>query len=222
MAKHIELTAADGFALKAYRAEPAGVPKAGLVLLQELFGVNSHIRSVADRFAAEGYLVIAPALFDRVEQDLELGYSPDDLKRAQQLRTHLVADKTMADIEAAIDTAKEGGKVVMVGYCWGGLLVFLASATVPGITAGVCYYGGRIAQNLENEPQVPLIMHFGERDSNIPMEEVEKIRAAFPNIPVCTYAAGHGFNCDERGSYDKESADLALNRTLQFLEAQLA
>ena len=222
MGTQIELTAGDGFALTAYRAEPAGKPKAGMVLLQELFGVNGHIRSVADRFAGEGYLVIAPALFDRVEPGLELGYSHDELKRALALRGELSPDKVMVDIQAAVDAAQQGGKVVMVGYCWGGLLTFLSSATIHGLTAGVCYYGGRIAHNLEAEPRVPLIMHFGERDPNIPLDEVEQIRAALPDIPVYTYPADHGFNCDDRASYDRPSADLALARTRAFLDQQLA
>ena len=155
MGHHIELTTSDGFTLGAYRADPPGTPRGGMVLLQELFGVNRHIRSVADRFAAEGYLVIAPALFDRAERDLELGYSPEDLKRAQALRTQLKLEDTMGDVQAAIDAAGEGGKVVAVGYCWGGLLAFLASAKLSGLTAGVCYYGGRIAQNLDQAPKTP-------------------------------------------------------------------
>ena len=221
MGKQIKLTAGDGFELGAYRAEPTGTPKAGLVLLQELFGVNEHIRSVADRFAEDGYLVIAPALFDRVEPELELGYTPDALKRAQALRSRLDPDKTMADVAAAVAEAGKGGKVLMVGYCWGGLLVFLAAADLPGVTAGTCYYGGGIANHLDRAPQIPLIMHFGERDTNIPLEQVDKIRAALPDVPIYTYPAGHGFNCNARGSYDAASADLALERTRAFFDAQL-
>jgi carboxymethylenebutenolidase len=222
MGKTIELTAGDGFKLGAYRADPTGNPKAGLVVIQELFGVNHHIRAVADRFAAEGYLAIAPALFDRVERNVELGYDPPTLKEAQGLRAKLPLDQTLADISAAVGVAGQAGKVGVVGYCWGGLLAFIASSRVPGVTAAVGYYGGGIANNLDKSPKVPLMLHFGECDQHIPPADVEKIRAQYPQLSIYTYPAGHGFNCDERSTYDKASADTARERTLDFFAHELA
>ena len=221
MGKTIELTAGDGFKLGAYRADPAAKPKGGLVLIQELFGVNRHIRAVADGFAAQGYLTIAPAIFDRAERGVELGYGPADLQRAQPLRAKIPTQQTLADISAAAAAASEGGKVGIIGYCWGGLLVYLAACSVPGLSAGVGYYGGGTVNQVDKVPQIPLMLHFGERDKHIPLADVDKIRTRHPKITVYTYPADHGFNCDERPSFDQASAELALQRTLQFFAQQL-
>ena len=218
----IDLKAEDGFDLQAYRADPMGAPRAGLVVLQELFGVNRHIRSVADGFAREGYQVVAPALFDRVERQVELGYGPDDLKRGQELRVKISMDKTLADIAAAVKAVQGAGKVGIVGYCWGGLLAFLAAGRLQGVSAAVAYYGGRIADNLQSTPNIPIMMHFGDQDRNIPLTDVEKIRQAYPDIAVHVYSANHGFNCDDRSAYDKASADKARERTLAFLSQHLS
>jgi carboxymethylenebutenolidase len=216
MSQTIKLTAADGVIIDAYRAEPVGTPKGGLVVLQEIFGVNAHIRSVADRFAAEGYLVIAPALFDRVEAGVELGYT-DDFPRAISLVQSVDHDKTLLDVAAAVDAASEGGKVGVVGYCWGGSLAYAAACFTPGVSSAVGYYGGNIVSSLGARPKVPLMLHFGEHDDHIPMSDVETIKAALPDVPVYTYDAGHGFNCDVRASFDAASAAQALERTLAFL-----
>ncbi|WP_237476771.1 dienelactone hydrolase family protein [Lichenibacterium dinghuense] len=216
MSQTIKLTASDGVTTDAYRADPAGTPRGGIVVLQEIFGVNPHIRRVADGFAAEGYLAIAPALFDRAEPGVELGYAPADIPRGVELVGKVGHERTMLDVAAAVKAAAEGGRVGVVGYCWGGSLAYAAAATLDGVAAAVGYYGGNIAKSLDREPRVPLMLHFGSHDDHIPMSDVEAIRAALPGVPVYTYPAGHGFNCDARGSYDKPSAAAALERTLAF------
>ncbi len=213
----MKLTAADGVAIDAYRADPAGWPKGGIVVLQEIFGVNAHIRRVADGFAAEGYLAIAPALFDRAKPGVELGYTSDDMPVGVALVGQVGHEKTMLDVAAAVRAAAEGGTVGVVGYCWGGSLAFAAACEGTGVAAAVGYYGGNIAKSLDRRPTVPLMLHFGERDDHIPLSDVAAVRAALPEVPVFTYDAGHGFNCDARGSYDKASAAAALDRTLAFL-----
>ena len=216
MSTTIKLTASDGATIDAYRADPAGKPKGGIVVLQEIFGVNPHIRRVADGFAAQGYLAVAPALFDRAEPGLELDYTPDNTSRGVALLGRVGHDKTMLDVAAAVKAAAEGGKVGVVGYCWGGSLAYAAACSLAGVSAAVGYYGGTIAKSLDQRPKVPVMLHFGERDDHIPMSDVAAIRAALPDVPVYTYPAGHGFNCDARGSYDGPSAAEALERTLAF------
>ncbi len=218
MGQMIKLKAADGFELGAYRAEPQGTPRGGLVVLQEIFGVNPHIRSVADRYAGEGFLVIAPALFDRVKPDVELAYDGAGMGEGLALNKQTKHEDTMKDVAAAVAAAAEGGRVGVVGYCWGGTLAYAAACDVPGVAVAVGYYGGGIAGMLEEKPTVPVMLHFGEQDAHISMDDVAKINAALPQLPVFTYPAGHGFNCDARASYDKPSADLALSRSLPFLQ----
>ena len=214
MSEMIKLTASDGVSIGAYKATPAGTPKGGIVVLQEIFGVNSHIRRVTDGFAAEGYLAIAPALFDRVQPEVEIGYTPDDIQTGMGLVGKVDQSKTLLDIEAAIKAAQQGGKVGIVGFCWGGSMAFAAASKLDGLSATVGYYGGNIAKMLDMKPKVPTILHFGELDAHIPMSDVDKIKAALPDVPVYTYKADHGFNCDARGSYDKASAAEAMRRTL--------
>ena len=216
MGEMTTLTAKDGLTIGAYVAEPSGAARGGLVVLQEIFGVNSHIRDIADRYAAQGYLAIAPALFDRVRPGIELGYDETGMSEGVSLQKQTVPDATLQDVQAAIDFVGRAGKVGVVGYCWGGTLAFAAACRLSGLAAAVGYYGGGIASQLDGKPKVPLILHFGEKDTHIPLDAVESIRAALPEVPVYTYPAGHGFNCDQRGSYDKPSADLALSRTLPF------
>ena len=222
MSQTIKLATGDGVTIDAYRAAPAGKPKGGIVVLQEIFGVNAHIRRVADGFAAEGYLAIAPALFDRAKPGVELDYVPADIQAGVGYVGQIEPAKTMLDVAAAIEAASEGGKVGIVGYCWGGSLAYLAACDLDGLTAAVGYYGGNIAKSLDHRPKVPLILHFGEKDAHIPMSDVDKIRAALPDVPVYTYDADHGFNCDARGSYDKPSAAQALERTLAFFAEHIA
>jgi carboxymethylenebutenolidase len=221
----IKLTAADGHTFDAYVASPEGTPKAALVVVQEIFGVNAHIRSVADHFALEGYLAVAPALFDRKERGVELGYEGADMQKAMTLipKTPDDMQKAVADTAAAVAYGRDEYKtqVGVVGYCWGGSVAWLAAAELP-IAAAVGYYGGFIAKSLEYAPKVPIMLHFGRKDDHIPMEDIEKIEAAYPEIPVYLYDAGHGFNCSVRGSYDEPSAKLALERTLAFFAENLS
>lgn len=216
MSENIKLTASDGTSISAYRAIPPTKARGGIVVLQEIFGVNPHIRRVADGFAAEGYVAVAPALFDRVKPGIELGYTPEDIAAAMDLVGKVDQTLTMLDVEAAIKAASEAGNVGVVGYCWGGSLAFAAASDLGGLSAAVGYYGGNIAKMLGKTPKVPLLLHFGELDKHIPMSDVAAIKAALPDVPVYTYHADHGFNCDARGSYDKPSAVEAMDRTLAF------
>ncbi|MDX7953166.1 dienelactone hydrolase family protein [Lichenihabitans sp. Uapishka_5] len=218
MGTTIALTASDGVSIQAYRAEPTGTPRGGIVVLQEIFGVNPHIRSVADRYAEQGYLAIAPALFDRVTPGLELGYDQDGMTTGIATQKQTVPADTLKDVAAAVALAASAGKVGIVGYCWGGTLAYAAACQLDGVAAAVGYYGGGIASMLDKKPRVPVMLHFGQHDDHIPMTSVAAIRAALPDVPVYDYPAGHGFNCDARGSYDKASADQALSRTLPFFK----
>jgi len=221
MGQTIGLKASDGFLLGGYRADPAGKPKGGLVVIQEIFGVNHHMRNVCDRFAAQGYVAIAPAMFDRAKADVELGYNDADADEGIALRAAIKLEDSLKDVQATIDAAKSGGKVGVVGYCWGGSLSFLAATRLSGLACAVGYYGGRIAAHKDEKPKVPTILHFGELDDGIPMADVEKIRAARPEVKIYTYPADHGFSCDERDSYDAASHEKALKITLDFFQANL-
>jgi carboxymethylenebutenolidase len=217
MGTTIELTASDGHRLAAYRADPAGNPRGGLVVIQEIFGVNSHIRSVADGYARDGYLVIAPALFDRAERGFEVGYTPPEIERGRAVRAKVSLDDALKDVAAAIKAAASAGKVGIVGYCWGGTVAWAAATRLDGLAASSPHYGGGIAEIATERPRVPVMFHFGETDQQIPMTDVEKIRKAQAAQTVHVYAAGHGFNCDQRGSYDDAAAERARERTLAFL-----
>jgi len=217
MGKMIELTASDGHKLGAYRAEPAGKPKGGLVVIQEIFGVNSHIKSVADGFAADGYLAIAPAMFDRVEKNFDVGYKPEDVARGRDVRAKVPNDAALKDTEAAIKAASSAGKVGIVGYCWGGTIAWLAAGKLAGITCAVPYYGGGILADAELAPKVPLMGHFGDKDAHIPVDGVRKLAAKYPTHQIFIYAADHDFNSDQRGSYNAPAAKQARERTLGFL-----
>ncbi len=213
----IELTASDGHRLAAYRAAPAGKPRGGLVVIQEIFGVNSHIRAVADGYAADGYLAIAPALFDRAERGFEVGYSQPEIERGRAVRAKVSLDDALKDVAAAIKAAAPAGKVGIVGYCWGGTVAWAAATRLDGLAASSPHYGGGIAEIAAEKPRVPVMFHFGETDQSIPMTDVEKVRKAQPGQTLHVYPAGHGFSCDQRGSYHAESAKLARERTLAFL-----
>ncbi len=215
----IALTAADGFKSSAYVSEPSGAPKGAIVVLQEIFGVNSHIRDVADRYATAGYLAIAPSTFDRVERDVELGYGSDDMAQGSRLKAAveaLPAAGVLQDIQAAVDHAAKAGRVGVVGYCWGGLLVWRGAETVRGLSAAVAYYGGGMTVGSEpaRKPAVPTMAHFGDQDAHIPVESVKAFETAHPEVEVHRYAAGHGFNCDQRSSYNAGAAATALERSL--------
>jgi len=216
MGKMIELTAADGHKLGAYRADPAGKPRGGIVVIQEIFGVNSHIRQVADGFAADGYVAIAPALFDRVQKSVDLGYTPPDIAKGREIRAKVANDAALKDTEAAIKVASSAGKVGIVGYCWGGFITWLAANKLAGLSAAVPYYGGGILDNTDAAPKVPLMGHFGDKDQHIPVDGVRKLAQKYSQHPIFIYAADHGFNCDHRGSYNAAAAKQARERTLEF------
>ena len=222
MGETINLTAEDGHELSAYRAQPAGTPRGGLVVVQEIFGVNHHIRNVADAFAADGYEVIAPALFDRVERGFETGYTQGDIERGRMVRGKLQIDDTVADVRAAVkELAKTGRKVGVVGYCFGGTMAWLAATRIDGVAAAVGYYGGGIADTAEEQPKCPVMLHFGETDASIPKDHYEKVKRLHPSLPVHVYPAGHGFSCDERGSFHEPSARQARERTLEFFRKHI-
>ena len=217
MGTTIQITALDGNTFNAYQAEPQGSPKGAVVVVQEIFGVNGHIRSVADGYAERGYVAIAPALFDRVQAGVELGYDESGIDIGRKIAFEDVTmDQVMADIEAACDAVSTAGKIGIVGYCWGGSICYVAAARLSDkISAASGYYGGQIMPHIEEEPKAPLMLHFGAQDAGIPLENVHAIAQRWPDIGVHIYEeAGHGFNCDARGSYDPSSAAVALERTL--------
>ena len=228
MGTMMELQAADGTWVPAYEARPVGTPKGAVVVIQEIFGVNSHIRNVVDGYAAEGYLALAPAAFHRVKRGVELGYAEADMGEGFGYKTAveaLPAPGVMQDIQAAIDHVAQvsGGKVGIVGYCWGGLLTWRAASTLKGLSAAAPYSGGGVTTEAEmaRHPQVPVLAHFAEEDKWIPMDTVEAFKKAHPEVEVHTYAAHHGFNCDQRGAWHAPSAQLARERTLAFFAKYL-
>ena len=218
---HVQLTASDGHRLSAYRAGPPEATR-GLVMVQEIFGVNRHMRNVCDRFAAEGYAVVCPALFDRVQRDLELTYAPEDVARGREMRAKVPEAGTMADVEAAAAALPPGAARGIIGYCWGGTVAWWGATRSRSFRAAVGWYGGRIAGTRDEAPNCPAQLHFGDRDHSIPMSDVELIRAAQPGLEIHVYpGAQHGFGCDERGSYSAEDYALAQRRSLDFLAKHL-
>jgi carboxymethylenebutenolidase len=218
MGQAIELTAADGFKLAAYRADPAGKARGALVVAQEIFGVNSHIKSVCDGFAADGYVAIAPALFDRYERGVDIGYTPADIAKGRELKGKTTIDAALRDVAAARDAGvlfRQGrrGRLLL-----GRLRRVDDGLAPPGICLRDPYYGGGMLEASGEQPKCPLIAHFGERDANIPVAGVRELAAAHPEAQVYIYPADHGFNCDQRASYDAAAAKLARERTLAFLQ----
>lgn len=222
MGQTITLTASDGFKLGAYRADPASKPKAAIVVIQEIFGVNSHIRNICDRLANEGYVALAPSIFDRIEPNFQSGYSPDEVAVARKFVANPDWPAMLRDTQAAIDAAKSIGPVGIIGFCLGGSIAYAAATRLTGLTAAVGYYGGAVVRFADDKPTVPIQLHFGEKDSGIPLSDVETIKAKRPDVEVFVYpGAQHGFGCDERASYDKPSSDLAWQRSLAFFGKNL-
>ena len=223
MGTNISLTSSDGFELSAYRAQPEGRVRGGVVVVQEIFGVNSHIRSVADRYAAAGYLAIAPAIFDRERPGIELGYTDDDIAVGRDIaRGKLDFQNVLADVASAGQAAREAGKVGIVGYCYGGLVTAAAAINLADdFDAAVSYYGGGTVGLINQIPVAPMMMHFGERDHAIPLDDVHQITAAWPEVTVYLYDAEHGFNCDQRATFSAVPAAIAQARTFRFLDDQL-
>lgn len=223
MGEAAQITADDGFTLGAYQAAPAGAPKGAVVVIQEIFGVNSHIREVVDGYAEAGYFAIAPQIFDRVERNIELGYEDADMGAGIEIAFQkLDHDAALKDLQAAIDAASVHGKVGVVGYCFGGLLTWRSACELNGVAAASSYYGGGLAAEADRTPRCPVIMHFGELDAHIPMSDVDQVKAAQPDIPVYVYPADHGFNCDHRASYDEQAAAQARERTLALFAENLS
>ena len=223
MGENITLTASDGHTFDAYRAAPTGKPRGGIVVIQEIFGVNDHIRKVADSYAADGYLAIAPAVFDRAKKKVDLGYDQAAMTAGRGLKDECSYENAVLDLTAAVKAARGGGKVGTVGYCWGGTLSYLCSTRISGVSASVVYYGGQIIPFNDEKLKAPTMMHFGETDAGIPLSDVEAIRKAHPEAQVFVYdGAGHGFNCDHRGSYNEASCKTARDRTDAFFAQNVA
>ncbi|HTV16726.1 MAG TPA: dienelactone hydrolase family protein [Acidobacteriaceae bacterium] len=223
MGEHVKLRADDGHELDAYVARPAGAPVAGLVVVQEAFGVNSHIRSVTDGWAKDGFLAVAPVLFDRVQRGVELGYSQEDLQKGMALVRQGRPDDRVRDVAIALDYARRttGEKAGVIGYCLGGSMAWLAAARLDP-DAAVGYYGGQIIGYAAESPKAPVMLHFGLQDAHIPKAEIDsKVASAHPEIPIFWYDAGHGFNCNDRASYNADAAKLARERSLEFLRKHL-
>lgn len=216
MGDYTTLMARDGHEFQAWLTPPSGPARGAIVVLQEIFGLNAHVREVTDRFAADGYLAIAPALFDRVRRGVELGYTADTVQEGRGYVKQIPQEKVLLDIHACINVVKHGGRVAAIGYCWGGTQAYLAACELP-VACAVAYYGTAIAANLDRKPKVPVMYHFGERDRTIPPEAIERIREAHPEGVYHVYPADHGFSCDHRAAYDAASAELARKRTLEFL-----
>ncbi len=215
MGETIRLTSPlDGFAFDAYRAVPDDARRGGLLLIQEIFGVTDHIRELADGFAADGYEVIAPAFYDRLERGFEADYSQPSIQKGVQYSSATPWDQVAADAQAALD-ALEGPRFV-TGYCWGGAATWLVACRCEGVSAAAAFYGRRISELVDETPRCPTILHFGKTDASIPMEKVEEIRARHPDLPIYLYDAGHGFVSDRRSDYHEDSARLARLRTLQL------
>jgi len=217
MGKMIELTAADGHKFEAYRSEPSGKPRGGLIVLMEIFGVNSHIQHVTDEFAADGYLAIAPQMFDRVQRGLNIGYTPPEIEIGRGIMQKMKLDDAMKDIAASMDNVKSAGKVGIVGYCWGGTAAWKAACNVAGLACALPYYGGGIPGLIAEKPRCPVQFHWGETDHSIPLEKAREVAAAHADQMHFFYPAGHGFSCSQRGSFHEESAKLAKSRALEFL-----
>jgi carboxymethylenebutenolidase len=217
MGNTIQLTAADGHKFSAYRAEPAGKPRGALIVIMEIFGVNSHIRAVTDDYAKEGYLAIAPALFDRVQPGLDIGYTPADIEVGRAAMQKMKLDDAIKDVAAALAEVKSAGKVGIVGYCWGGTVSWKSASSVDGLACAIAYYGGGIPGLIGEEPKVPVMFHWGETDQSIPLDKAKEVAAAHKDQTHYFYPAGHGFNCDQRGSYNAEASKLAKSRSVEFL-----
>jgi carboxymethylenebutenolidase len=220
MGEFTTLMARDGHEFNAWLAAPNGPARGAIVVAQEIFGVNRYIRAVTDSYAAEGYVAIAPCLFDRIRRGIELGYGEKDVQQGRGYRLQIPKEKTIADLTASINVVRHAGRVAVLGYCWGGTLAYLAACELP-VACAVAYYGGQIKDHLGKSPRRPVMYHFAELDPHIPAEDIAKIRAADPTGVFHLYPAGHGFDCEERSTYDAASAALARDRTREFLTAHL-
>ncbi|MBX3446581.1 MAG: dienelactone hydrolase family protein [Parvibaculaceae bacterium] len=218
--KMVTLKSGDGAEILCYHAKAEGARKGGLVLIMEIFGVTAHIKDLCDGYAARGYDVLSPQLYDRQVRDFQATYSQEDIQRSLELRAANTYENTVLDVQMCIDRlrADGNGKVFITGYCYGGSVSWVAACRAKGLDAASCYYGGAIKQFIGESPRCPTICHFGEKDHGIPMEDVREIEKAHPEVKVYVYDADHGFNSDRRNNYDKTAADLALARTLALFD----
>jgi carboxymethylenebutenolidase len=215
-----KMTMSDGAQIGVYRVQPTGTRRGGLVLIQEIFGVTEHIMELCDGYAADGYEVLAPALYDREHRNFQASYSPEDIQTGIKLaRAEHPFDLSIKDTQTCIDDLKQRGHVFITGYCYGGSVTWAAAGRLNGLSAAASYYGGNIGSMIDLNPKCPTICHFGEKDHGIPMEVVRKVEAAHPDVKVYVYPAGHGFNSDRRTDYDEASAKLAKQRTLELFHA---
>jgi carboxymethylenebutenolidase len=221
MGTTIELTAADGHQFSAYRATPSGKARGAVIVVQEVFGVNAHIRRVTDDYAADGYVAIAPAMYDRVERGYESGYTQPEIAAGVAIMQKLDWSNTLQDIAAAVAEAGKIGKTAIVGFCWGGTVAWRAASATPGLAASVAYYPGGIANFADQELRCPVMCHFGEMDKSPTPEAARAVVAKHPSVEAFFYPAGHGFNCDQRPSFDVTASSLARTRTLDFLARHL-
>ncbi|MGB8363418.1 MAG: dienelactone hydrolase family protein [Rhizomicrobium sp.] len=218
--KMIAMKMKDGAEIGVYRVEPTGARHGGLVLIQEIFGVTDHIKELCDGYAADGYEVLAPSLYDREAPGFQASYSPEDIQKAIKIaRADHAFDLSIADSQMCIDALKSKGPVFMTGYCYGGSVTWAAACRCDGLAAASGYYGSIIVQMAEWQPKCPTILHFGKHDHGIPMEAVEKVQKLHPDVNIYVYDAGHGFNSDRRTDYNEECAKLARQRTLDLFRA---
>jgi carboxymethylenebutenolidase len=215
---NVKLRASDGHELDAHRVDPLGPARGGVVVVQEIFGVNRHMRAVAARFAAADWSAIVPAFFDRVESGIELGYEPPDFARGRELVGKLQIPEVMLDLRAAIEAMQGVGRVGIVGYCWGGAVVWLGAARLSGIHAAVSYYGSRIVNHVDEQPRVPTMLHVGRADASLPIEKVRQLGSRYPDLAIHEYEAGHGFDCDHRPDFESTASAHAMTRTLAWLD----
>ena len=222
MGSMIELQAGDGHKFAAYRAESTGKARGAVVVIQEIFGVNSHIKGIADGYAKDGWLAIAPAMFDRAQRGYDTGYTQPEIQAGIAIMQKLDWKQTLLDVDAAVAEAKKAGKVGIVGYCWGGTVSWVAAAQTAGLACSAPYYGGGMPGFIGEKPKIPTLCHFGELDQSPTLEQTKAIAKAHPEITAHFYpGAGHGFNCDQRGSYHAESAKLARQRTVEFFRKHI-
>ena len=224
MGERIKLTASDGFIFNAYTATPEGKPRGGVVVIQEVWGLNRWVREVVDRFARHGYLTVAPAMFDRVQMGYESdNYGPDQFQVIGELMKTFDHKTALSDVAAAVQAASVGGKVGITGYCFGGATTWRAAHAGLGLTAASGYYGGGIPNYIDLEPMVPLEMHYGDKDTGIPLEQIEALKKRHPNVAVYTYDAVHGFcNSDRADKFVEAACKKASARTLEFFHKHLA
>jgi carboxymethylenebutenolidase len=222
MSEVIVLTSPDGHEFDVFEALPVGAARGSVVVIQEIFGVNAHIREVAQGFAEQGYRALAPALFDRVERQVALGYSGADMMQGVELaRGKLRREDALMDLQTAIDSAAGSGPVGVVGYCFGGFLAWLAACQLQKLSCAVSYYGGGLASEMTQTPSVPVMFHFAAEDAHISLDDVGVVEKLQPDAPVFLYEADHGFNCNHRASYNEPAAVLALSRTNEFFNVHL-